>query len=302
VAGKNVTIKDVTVEGEGITLYSNYNCSGLVVEDSTFISRSNNAVKLIADNVGGIVENVVFKNCKFIGGRMAVEIQNHGKLTPPADGVPEEWYKINGVEFEGCTFEAHRKTDGNSDKQYALSMTGYGKNVYANKCTFNGDKKGVEIAGFSGVTLQDCELTGGKESFISSNERPMNELRLRLCKLKGYAVFTNTCGGGMDWCEFDGKQVEVKHSERITLNRNKIRSTGSYGVMLNSSKDCLVLDNTIDQRGTNNSVIRCYLKGSTRNIVRGNALTMKSPKRGKWWDEYSGAKGNVFEGNTKKLV
>lgn len=103
VRGKNVTIKDVTVEGEGITLYSNYNCSGLTVEDSTFISHSNNAVKIIADNVGGIVENVVFRNCKFVGGRMAVEIQNHKNTD----------YKVNGVRFEGCEF-VDLKYDGNS--------------------------------------------------------------------------------------------------------------------------------------------------------------------------------------------
>ena len=96
VRGKNATIKDVVVEGDGVALYSNYNCSGLVVEDSTFISHTNNAVKLIADNIGGEIEGIVFKNCKFLGGRMAMELQNHGlPLTPPAEGVPKEWYKID---------------------------------------------------------------------------------------------------------------------------------------------------------------------------------------------------------------
>ncbi len=45
VKGKNVTIENVTVEGDDVALYSNYNCSGLVVRNSTFISRKKNALK-----------------------------------------------------------------------------------------------------------------------------------------------------------------------------------------------------------------------------------------------------------------
>ena len=295
VRGKNVTIKDVTVEGEGIALYSNYNCSGLVVEDSTFISHSNNAVKLIADNVGGVIENVVFKNCKFVGGRMAMEIQNHGKLTPPTEGVPEDWYKIRGVEFEGCTFVSE---DSNG---YALSLSGYGKNARCYNCTFTGTEKGVEVVGFVDVVLQNCQLTG-KQAFISSNERP-NKVALRLCRLKGGVRFENCTESGMAWCIAEASPyVEIKHSSRTTLLGCEITSAVNYGVMINESKECTVINCKIANTGSNYSVVRCYKPKSTGNIIRGNTLMMKKPKKGKWYDQASGATGNTFTENEQKYL
>jgi hypothetical protein len=292
VRGKNVTIKDVTVEGEGITLYSNYNCSGLVVEDSTFISHTNNAVKIIADNVGGIVENVVFRNCKFIGVRMAVEIQNHGKLTPPAEGVPDDWYKIRGVEFEDCTFES----DG-----YALSLSGYGKNARCYNCSFTGTTKGVEVVGFVDVVLQSCQLTG-KQAFISSNKRP-SKVALRLCKLKGGVRFENCTDSGMAWCIAEASPyVEIKHSTRTALLGCEITSSANYGVMINESRECTVINCKIANTGSNYSVVRCYKPKSTGNIISGNTLMMKKPKVGKWYDQKDGASGNVFENNKQEYI
>ena len=130
----------------------------------------------------------------------------------------------------------------------------------------------------------------------------MHSLIVRLCDLSGKAVFTNTTDSRMDWCTVAGEHVEVKHSSGITVNSCTIRSTGRYGILLNSSHDCLVQQNAITQTGSNYSVIRCYLKGSTANIIRENALQLKKPKRGKWWDQYNGATGNTFELNTKKEI
>lgn len=292
VRGKNVTIKDVVVEGDGVALYSNYNCSGLTVEDSTFISHNNNAVKIIADNVGGIVGNVVFRNCKFVGGRMAVELQNHGKLTPPADGVPDDWYKINGVEFEGCTFESNG---------YALSLSGYGKNAKCYNCSFTGTKKGVEVVGFVDVVIQNCQLTG-KQAFISSNERP-NKVALRLCRLKGGVRFENCTDSGMAWCIAEASPyVEIKHSSRTALLGCEITSSVNYGVMINESKECTVIKNKIANAGSNYSVVRCYKPKSTGNIIQGNTLMMRKPKVGKWYDNKDGAKENVFENNKQQYI
>ena len=299
VRGRNVTIEDVRVEGDGIALYANHNCSGLTVRNSTFVSRKKNAVKIVADNVAGYIEGIRFEHCEINGARMGVELQNHGTpMEPPAEGVPKEWYKIRDVELDNCLMVA----SGDADDSFGLSLTGYGKRVQATNCRMRGRKKGVEVAGFSLVTLQNCVLVGGKEAFISSNKRPMHSLIVRLCDLSGKAVFTNTTDSRMDWCTVAGEHVEVKHSGGITINGCTIRSTGRYGILLNSSRDCLVQQNAITQTGSNYSVIRCYLKGSTANIIRDNTLQLKKPKKGKWWDQYGGATGNTFELNTKKEI
>ena len=303
VRGKNATIKDVVVEGDGVALYSNYNCSGLVVEDSTFISHTNNAVKLIADNIGGEIEGIVFKNCKFLGGRMAMELQNHGlPLTPPAEGVPKEWYKIRDIEFQNCMFEA----DSDDENCYALSMSGWGRNARFYQCQFSGRKKGVEIAGFSDVVFQACKLKG-TQSFITSNKRPMEKVALRLCELKGSVRMEDCSESGFAWCILnadtgDKPYVEIKKSQRCTLLGCEITSSIHYGVMINESKECTVINCKIANTGSNYSVVRCYKPKSTGNIIRGNTLMMRKPKVGKWYDQKDGASGNVFEGNKQEYI
>lgn len=291
VKGKNVTIENVTVEGDEEALYSNYNCSGLVVRNSTFISHGKNAVHIIADTLKDPIEGIRFKNCVFIGYRMGVELQNHKNEKP----------KIDGVEFENCKF---RGTDG---RGYALSLTGYGRNVYILNCVFEGRVKGVEIAGFSDVTLQGCKIQGGKESLIASNDRLMRNITARSCELKGKVYLENASESNLSWCKVEALCVYLKNSTFITLIGNDIRSTGSYGVMMDQSRECLVTDNTITQRGSNYSIVRCYGKNATGNIVRGNAISMKKPKKGKWYDQTGKAnvgfaKGNVFTDNKQQYI
>lgn len=285
VRGKNVTIKDVTVEGEGITLYSNYNCSGLVVEDSTFISHSNNAVKIIADNIGGTIENVVFRNCKFIGNRMAVELQNHKNTD----------YKVNGVRFEGCEFVvAMPQPTVKNDYPYGLSLSGYGRNVVADGCKFEGCSKGVEIVGFSDVTIENCDISGSAFSIISSNDRNMEKIYIRGSKLKGMVRLTNCSSSVLANNEIECPYVEIKNSNNVIVAENAIISTGHYSVMLNQSSDCSVARNVIKQTSKANwSVMRCYGKNAKRNVLKGNTIT-RAKKVGKIWDEYNGAKGNIF--------
>lgn len=300
VRGRNVVIEDVRVECDGIALYANHNCSGLVVRNSTFLSRKKNAVKIVADDVLKPIEGIRFEHCEFEGARMGVELQNHGlPMEPPPEGVPKEWKKIRDVEIDNCVMVA---TESGDDYGYALSLTGWGEKVTVTCSRMRGKKKGVENAGFSEVTINNCLLAGGNESFITSNKRPMRQLIVRLCTLSGKVEIRNASDSRMDWCNMEGSHVEVKHSKGITINACTIRSTGRYGVMLNSSRDCLVQGNAIEQLGDNYSVVRCYLAGSTANVIRDNALTLKNPKKGKWWDQYNGAKGNVFENNTKKLI
>lgn len=285
VRGKNVTIKDVVVEGDGVALYSNYNCSGLTVEDCTFISHSNNAVKIISDNVGGVIENVVFRNCKFVGGRMAVEIQNHKNTD----------YKVNGVRFEGCEFVvAVPQPTVKNDYPYGLSISGYGRNVVADGCKFEGCSKGIEIVGFSDVTIGDCDISGSAFSIISSNDRDMENITIEDCYLKGMVRLTNCSSSVLANNEIECPYVEIKNSNNVIVAENKITSTGHYSVMLNQSNDCSVARNVIKQTSKANwSVMRCYGKQAKNNVLKGNTIT-RAKKVGKVWDEYNGASENVY--------
>lgn len=280
VRGKNATIKDAVVEGDGVTLYSNYNCSGLVVEDCTFVSRKNNAVKIIADNISGMAKNIKFKNCEFTGQRMGVELQNH----------KNEDYKIADVEFEDCKF---------TSAGFALSLTGYGRNVRCYNCTFDGAKKGVELVGFSHVVLQTCTLTGA-QAFIASGDRPMQMVSLRLCKLNGSVRLENCSESCMEWCTVVASPyLEIKKSAQVTLLGCEITSSTHYGVMLNQSSYCTLKNNKITDTGSNYAVVRCYGVNAEKNIVRDNQLFMQYPKKGSWYDQKNGAKDNVFQNNDK---
>ena len=286
VRGKNVTIKDVVVEGDGVALYSNYNCSVLTVEDSTFISHNNNAVKIIADNVGGVIENVTFKNCLFISWRMAVEIQNHKNTD----------YKVNGVRFEGCEFVIAEITE-ESSYPYGLSLSGYGRNVVVKDCKFTDCLKGIEIVGFSDVTIEDCDITGSSFSIISSNDRDMEKIYIRDSKLNGMVRLTNCSSSLLVNNEIECPYVEIKNSNNVIVAENTITSTGHYTVMLNQSSICSVKQNNLVQEGSNYSIVRCYGSKAKNNVIVDNTLKMKKPKKGKWWDQASGATKNIFENN-----
>ena len=288
VSGKNVTIKDVVVEGEGITLYSNYNCSGLTVRNCVFRSRKNNAVKIIADNVGGVDENILFENCVFEFSRMGAELQNHGNTD----------YKIVGAKFFNCQFRAY--DDGKY--RYGLSLSGYGADTIVSGCTFDNCAKGIELVGFSNLSIVGCTVSGSTNSIIASNDRRMRGINISNCILNGQPHLYNCESSWLDDCQIKASYVEIKKSDNVTMVDCNVTSTGHYAIMLNEAKNCKVDGNTLTQTGSNYSVVRCYGKGATGNVVCNNALFMNKPKKGRWYDQMNGASGNTFKDNSQNYI
>ena len=281
VQGRNVTIEDCTVECDGIALYSNYNCSGLKVVNSTFTSHGNNAVKIVADKLGNPIVGINLMACRFVFARMGLELQNHGNSD----------YKIVGAYMEDCKFEA---IDDSKDYKYGISLTGYGRDVTVSGCIFTKCVKCVEIVGFSDVSIIGSELDGISHSVISSNSRRMKDIHISECSLKGMPHLYNCEDSWITDCEISCSYVEVKKSKNVVVDHNEITSHGHYSVMLNQSNGCHIYGNTIQQNGANWSVIRCYGQQSYDNIIESNQIS-RAKKTGKIYDQYEGAHDNTFK-------
>jgi len=278
ICGKNITIKNVTIENSDICIYSNYNCSGLKIIDCTFKSTSNNCVKIIADNLSSVIQGILFDGCSFYFSRMGIELQNHKNS--------EE--KIKDVTIKNCTFEG---IDDSADYGYGISLSGYGRYTTINDCEFD-CKKGIELVGFSNVIIDNNKIKGKTNSIISSNSRPMdnvyilnNELR---SKLFLYGLSDSIIKNNNIYCSY----VEIKKSSTTTLVDNYIESTGHYSVMLNDASNNIVRNNTLNQTSKSNwSVIRCYGSNCSNNTIKDNTIK-RANKSGKAFDEYDGAHDN----------
>ncbi len=279
VRGKNVTIECVRVEGDGICLYSNYNCSGLRVRSSEFVSRKNNCVKIVADKLNGVIKDICFDSCRFEFARMGVELQNHGNSQ----------YKYVGCTFRGCTFTAMEGTD----YRYGLSMSGYGKGAELADCIFRGCAKGIEIAGFSDVTIGGCELYGSAYAMITSNTRKMENIVVHDCAVDGKISLRNCSDSAIYACEVKGDYIELKKSTGVQVKDCTVESGGHYSVLLDNASDCLIEQNVFNQGKKNWATVRCYGKGATGNTISNNSYNIK-PKAGKKFDEYNGAYNNEY--------
>ena len=138
--GRYIIIDNFKWKNSGIALYSNYNCSETKITNCQIKSETDNSVKIIADKISSIESNITFTNCKFEFSRMGIELQNHGNSN----------YKIQDVTIKDCQFIALES----DDYKYGISLTGYGKNVSITDCNFDKCVKGIELVGFSDVTIK----------------------------------------------------------------------------------------------------------------------------------------------------
>ena len=279
--GKNITINNLKWQNDGICLYSNYNCSGLTLMGCQLNSEGNNAVKIIADKISGVIQNIQIKNCTFQFKRMGIELQNHGNSE----------YKIDKVLIQDSKFF----TESESDYRYGMSLSGYGKNAKITNCKFNNCIKGIELVGFSDVDIKDSLFNCKDYSIISSNSRKMDNFIIQNNKLNGQLYLYNCTNSVVSDNEINCPYVEIKSSQEVVLTKNNITTTGHYSIMLNKASYSKIIENVINQKSTSNwSVIRCYGKDATDNLISKNKIT-RANKTGKLWDQYNGASNNTFE-------
>ena len=279
VKGRNVSISGVIVENAGIAIYSNYNCSDLVIRNSKIISSENNAIKIVADKVNGVINNIKFINCEFEFARMGCELQNHGNSD----------YKIDNVLFDNCKFTSLTS----SSYKYGISLSGYGKNVKIINSTFN-CAKGIELVGFSNVNIDNNIINGFINNIISSNTRHMSNINITNNKLNGKPFLYNCSDSEISNNEISCNYVEIKKSNNVLISNNNVTSSGHYSLLFNDAPNNIVTKNTFNQNGkTNWAVIRCYGELSKDNKISNNIINKN--KTGKLFDQYNGASENIFE-------
>ena len=289
ISGQNVCLERVEIINEsGIGLRSHTNCSRLSILDSTISSSCDNAVKLVADHIEGVTENVRFENCVFFFRRMGVEIQNHGNSS----------CRYNRLTISGCCF----KMLPSPEYGYAISLSGNGRNANISSNTINGTVVGVEIVGFSDVKIRNnsfIDIT--VKAIVASNERIMSNITIaknRIICPKARLQILNTCNLSIKNNDLRLMNLELGGCTQSIISDNNIYSYGHYAVMIDGtnkeSRNNIVQNNTIEQLGDNWAVFRCYGKNATKNRFLRNKIK-KAISKGVLYDQKNGAANNVLK-------
>lgn len=289
VNGKNIRIERIAISNDsGIALRSYSDCSNLSVVDCCLISSTDNAVKLVADNIISVIEGVRFENNDFYFRRMGIEIQNHGNNS----------CRFNRLTISRCRF----KMLPSPNYGYAISLSGYGRNANISSNTIYEAIVGVEIVGFSDVEIEDNilqDITG--KAIVASNGRKMSNITVARNKIlcpKAKIHLINT--GNLSICnnELRLMYIELGGCSRSLISNNTIYSYGHYALMIDGtnkeSRNNIVQNNTIEQLGDNWAVFRCYGKNATKNKFTKNKIKRTNSK-GVLYDQMNGASKNVLK-------
>lgn len=290
IGGENVRINNLKWSNDrGVALLSYATCNNLSINNCNITSTTDNSIKVVADNIKGIISGILIKSSTFTYKRMGIEIQNHGNND----------YKYDGLIIQGCNFVM---TDSSSKYGYAVSLSGYGKNVMISNNSFSGNKVGVELVGFSDVTITNNKFQNIiSKPLVCSNKRRMNNVLVENNEINCPSAkiqISNT-----DRLILKNNNIIINYIELIgccdcVISNNDIASRGHYALILDGgAKRCtnnLIYDNSIRQEGDNWAIIRCYGTHCSENQVKDNRISRIS-KRGKTLDQIKGANNNVIK-------
>ena len=289
VVGRDVRIENIDISNDhGVTILSNADCSNLLISGCSITSSANNAVKIVADNLNGVVRNVQILNSTICYKRMGIEIQNHGNKS----------FKFNGIHISGCTFNMLPSPQYG----FAISLSGFGRNAVVENNLIKGGVIGVELVDFSDVSILSNRIQDVSSKVIaaSTNDKISNievrgnfincvQAKIQMLKAKSVKFSNNEMKIGF---------IELGGCARSTISNNVINSFGRYSVMIDGSgseaRYNTVADNVIMQNGDNWAVFRCYGNHSKNNKFLRNKVQRANTK-GTLFDQQKGAAKNRLE-------
>ena len=289
VVGRDVRIENIDISNDhGVTILSNADCSNLLIRGCSITSSANNAVKIVADNLNGVVKNVQILNSTICYKRMGIEIQNHGNKS----------FKFNGIHISGCTFNMLPSPQYG----FAISLSGFGRNAVVENNLIKGGVIGVELVDFSDVSILSNRIQDVSSKVIaaSTNDKISNievrgnfincvQAKIQMLKAKSVKFSNNEMKIGF---------IELGGCSRSTISNNVINSFGRYSVMIDGSgseaRYNTVADNVIMQNGDNWAVFRCYGNHSKNNKFLRNKVQRANTK-GTLFDQQKGAAKNRLE-------
>jgi parallel beta-helix repeat protein len=289
VVGRNVRIENIAISNDhGVPILSNADCSNLLISGCSITSSANNAVKIVADNLNGVVKNVQILNSTICYKRMGIEIQNHGNKS----------FKFNGIHISGCTFNMLPSPQYG----FAISLSGFGRNAVIENNRINDGVIGVEIVDFCNVDLLRNCISGVSSKAIaaSSNSKIVkvvvenNVINCKEAKLQ----FLRTNSLQMKNNEMNVNYIELGGCSKCIISDNILSSYGRYSIVIDGSggdaRKNTIINNQICQLGDNWAVFRCYGEQSKSNKFLKNRIRRTNTK-GVLFDQLKGATSNRLE-------
>jgi len=289
--GKNISIENIEINSSVDAIRSNsIDVSGLRIRNCNIVA-TDNCVKLITDELIGILKDVEISGNQFRFHRMGIELQNHAN----------DDYKINGFLIDGNYFVDAGNTDESDTYStfalycYAISVSGYGENGTISHNTFRAVSIGVEQVGFKRVNISDNLFIGNQVPMSFSNNREMPDCVVSNNVVRGGLVrFTNIQDSliiGNDFDHVEDVYFSWSNRNKFTGNRIYALKVGDALFFDNSGYN-LVTDNSIyHDNASGQAVIKFYAANSTGNICDGNGLWRNS-SIGTWWTEQNSASNN----------
>lgn len=289
--GKNICIENMEISSSVDAIRSNStDVSGLRIRNCNIVA-TDNCVKLITDELEGILKDVEISGNQFRFLRMGIELQNHAN----------DDYKINGFLINGNYFVDSGNTDESDTYStfasycYAISVSGYGENGTISHNTFRAVNIGVEQVGFKRVNISDNLFIGNQVPLSFSNNREMPDCVVSDNVVRGGLVrFNNIQDSVIIGNDFDHvEDVYFSWSNRNKFTGNRIYATKvGDALFFDNSGYNIVTDNSIyHDNASGQAVIKFYASNSTGNICDGNGLWRNS-SIGTWWVDQNNASNN----------
>lgn len=287
VGGNDVTVSDFNWSNKGVALLSYSDCDDLTVNRCNITSYNSNSIKLVADHVNGVIENVKILNSTLSFKRMGIELQNHGN----------NQCRFDGVEIKYCHFKMLEPPQYG----YAISFSGYGRNALVSKCNISRAVTGVEMAGFSNVKIYENVFRGiSSKAVVASNNREMHDIEIVRNDFNHPSAKIQLANANhvlMADNKMKLSYIEVIGCSNCSVVRNCMETSGHYALILDGgkkdTKNNQIKDNIVNQGRNNWAVFRCYGENSSANQFIGNRVT-RSGKKGVLFDQKKGASGNTM--------
>lgn len=287
----NVTIynciitKGLTSLEDGGAIYANdIHLSNVYITNCTFTKCNSNGIKFVEKSSNGNIQNIYIENCKFFDNvRMNFEI-----IGRSSEGANRVGYK--NVNIKGCYFHKEDNTkvinvsyDGNYyiDGDEKIYTCGYST---IENCIFENGNYCLEMAGASHMKIINNKIIGGTDSAISTSSLigfdNSTEFRNNTVISEKQSVFAgNNCI--IEGNKFIDSNIILNKGSNTEIKNNNILISICpdeslallKAVQVRSSKECRIIENTIDFRGSNIvniNFIALQYEDTIDTLIRGN--------------------------------
>lgn len=273
--------KGLTSVRSGGGIYANdIHLSNVYITNCTFTRCNSNGIKLVHKGSKGNIHDIYVENCKFF--------DNTGMNFEIFDGADRsDTIGYKNINIKSCYFDKEENSsvinvsyDGNfyTNGDEKIYRSGY--SIIEN-CTSRNGHYSLELAGASHMSVINNNIIGGSVSAVSTSQlngfENSTEFRNNTIMSDKQSVFAgNNCI--IEGNKFINSFIIVNKASNTELKNNliniSVQNVDTFrAIQIRSSKECRILNNTIDFRGSriiNINFVALQYDDTINTLIRGN--------------------------------